>query len=160
MVDQLVKHPYSDARNAVVVALALWTLAVALAATSGALERMGPAPVASLLVFLSGVAVAATTMDRRIGAWIASWAPVASVAGSGASRGMAAVVAVAAAFALVMAAQALSSGSPARVAAGLLVAIPVASGLAGGLAAAWVRGAGRAFRSPGSQPLAVPRGAR
>jgi len=160
MVERLTKHPYSDARNTVVAALALWTLAVALAANSGALERMGPSLAASLLVFMSGIAVAATTMDRRIGAWIASWGPVERVAGSGASRWLAALAAIVLPFAVSRAAQELARGAPGRLPALLLVAVPLLAGLAGALAVSWMRGAGQRIRkarakSPAARPAAT-----
>lgn len=161
MVDQLTKHPYSDARNTVVAALALWTLAAVLAAASGALGRMGPSLAASLLVFMSGIAVAAATMDRRIGAWIASWGPVGCVAGSGASRWLAALAAIVLPLAVAQSAQELARGSPAGLSALLLVTVPVLAGLSAGLAVSWMRGAGERTRpAPFAGSLAASRRSR
>jgi hypothetical protein len=161
MVERLTKHPYSDARNTVVAALALWTLAIGLAAASGALERMGSSLAASLLVFMSGIAVAATTMDRRIGAWIASWGPVERLAGSGASRWLAAAAAIVLPFAVARAAQDLARGSPAGFSALLLVAVPMLAGLAGALAVSWMRGSGaRTGLAPFAGSLAASRRSR
>jgi hypothetical protein len=160
MVDRLTKHPYSDARNTVVAALTLWTLAAVLAATSGALGR-SPSLAASLLVFMSGIAVAATTMDRRIGAWIASWGPVERVAGSGASRWLAALAAIVPPLAVSQSAQELATGAPAGFSALLLVAVPVLAGLAAALAVSWMRGSGeRAGLAPFAAPLAASRRSR
>lgn len=134
------KHPYADARNAVVSSLALWTLAVALAANTGAFERFGGAVLASLFLFTGGIAVAAATMDRRIAAWIASWRAVRGVAGSAGARPLAAALALALPAAFALGANALAHGLPGGVAGFLLAAIPPVAGLAAALLVEWARG--------------------
>lgn len=158
MVDRLMQHPYSDARIATLLSAALWTLGVTLAAGAGATERIDPEPLAALLVFASGIAVAATTLDRRIGAWIASWRPVARVAQATLSRGLAVLAAATPFLAVAEAAKALGSGTLApRLAAVLLVAVPLVAGLGAALAVAWARGGSGERRAPRATMLAAPR---
>ncbi len=158
MVDRLMQHPYSDARFAALLAATLWTLGVALAAGAGATERIDPVPLAALLVFASGIAAAATTVDRRIGAWIASWRPVARVAQASLSRGLGVLAAVVAFIAVAEAAKALGSGTlEPRLAAVLLVAVPTAAGLCASLLAAWSRGGAGERRVPRAAMLAATR---
>ncbi len=149
------KHPYADARNAVAVALSLWILALGLAARAGALERLGGPTLAALLVFMSGLAVAAVTMDRRIAAWIATRPVVERVAASGFARPVAAALALALPLSVAPAAQALAAGLADARAALLLAAMPALAGLAAALSLAWARGTPAARRMP--RPLASPR---
>ena len=163
MIDRLTRHPYSDARNTAVAALALWLGALALAASAGALGRMGPSLGAALLVFMSALAVAATTMDRRIGAWIASWPSVIRVSASGPARAVAASLAILVPLAIAFAAQAIARGAPLGVSAWLLAALPPAAGLAGALSLSCVRGSAprrHPGRVPLPGPLAAPRASR
>lgn len=154
MIDRLTRHPYSDARNTAVAALALWLAALAIAASSGALGRMAPSLAASVLVFMGAIAAAATTVDRRLGAWIATWPPVARVAASGSARVVAALLAILAPLAIALAAQAIAQGAPVAMAALLLAALPPAAGLAGALSLSCLRGP-----APERNPVRVPMGA-
>ena len=163
MIDRLTRHPYSDARNTAVAALALWGAAVTLAVTSGALSRMGPPLAAALLVFASAIAVAATTMDLRIGAWIASWRPVGRVAHSDFARAFAVLLAIAVPPALALAARALAGGAAGPMAGLLLAGLPPVAGIAAALAFACLRGPGPRegkSRAPVAAPLAAVRASR
>ncbi len=158
MVDRLMQHPYSDARFATVLAATLWTLGVALAAAAGVTRHIDPAPLAALLVFASGIAAAATTLDRQIGAWIASWRLVARVAQTTLSRGLGVLAAAIASVAVAEAAKALAFGAPEpRVSAALLAAVPLVAGLGAALAASWMRGGPGERRAPRATMLAATR---
>ena len=68
-------HPYADARNAVALALGLWTPGVGLVASGGTLARQPSAVFAALVVTAIVFAVAAVRLDARLRDWLGTIEP-------------------------------------------------------------------------------------
>ncbi|MGE0356189.1 MAG: hypothetical protein AB7P08_04670 [Burkholderiales bacterium] len=64
------RDDYTDARNAVIVALGLWAGAVAAGVLANVFARLPVEVIAALAIFAAAFSVAVVTVDARVRAWI------------------------------------------------------------------------------------------